>query len=245
MRTFLLLTPPHPLLLLSTHHPDLHIHTTLCHSHLTSHWTSPPVWCHRGRRSRCVSGCVDSTWSSTSQNSLPETLMDRSCCRWTEVNLRVWACSVHLIAAPSSVALKISTQRPRRRGKLWTNWKNRRRSSAGKTRSSAGTEVHQQKMPEDMTEDAALPQEGSGPGTTRNDQGRPGPGMTKDDQGQGRPGTTRTRHNQERPGMTRTRDDQGRPGTTRDDQEQGRPGKTRDNHGRPGPETTRSRNNKG
>lgn len=57
---------------------------------------------------------------------------------------RVWACSVRLIAAFWSVALKKSKLQQRRREKLWTRWKNRKKNNEEKTKNSAGTDLHQQ-----------------------------------------------------------------------------------------------------
>lgn len=43
---------------------------------------SPPPPSPPGAPRRSVSGSVGSTWTSTSQNSVPETSTESSCCRW-------------------------------------------------------------------------------------------------------------------------------------------------------------------
>ncbi|KAM8845211.1 sterile alpha motif domain-containing protein 14 isoform 3-T3 [Spinachia spinachia] len=80
----LLTTPPLPALLLTPPPPpDPPTRTTHCLSPLTSPLRSRPVQRCRGRPSRCVTGFKNSTWSDMSKNSGQETLMEKSCYRWT------------------------------------------------------------------------------------------------------------------------------------------------------------------
>lgn len=63
---------------------------------------------------------------------------------WHCVVCRVWGCSIHLTVVFWNAALKKSKLQWRRRGKLWTRWRNRKKNKEEKTRNSAGTDLYQQ-----------------------------------------------------------------------------------------------------